>query len=65
MSVPLQSAWLDGYLQGIRAYSWSKDGVAYVGDGVTTLKQAIEEARRDFKVVPDPPSAGKKSPDLF
>lgn len=32
----------EGYIEGLRAYAWWKDGVEYVGSCGTTLKQAID-----------------------
>ena len=46
----LQTAWLKGYIEGLRAYAWWKDGVQYVGTCGTTLKEAIEDAEREYAV---------------
>jgi len=32
-----------GYLKALESYAWWKDGVQYVGCGVKTLKQAIDD----------------------
>lgn len=46
----LQQAWLNGYLAGLAAYAWWKDGVEYVGTCGTTLKHAINTANREYAV---------------
>lgn len=38
-----QRAYQDGYLRALHNYAWWKDGVQYVGCGVKTLQQAIED----------------------
>lgn len=50
MSKALQMAWLQGYLEGLAAYAWWKDGVQYVGSCGTTLKEAVEEAKERYAV---------------
>ena len=40
--------YLNGYMAGLRAYSWWRNGVLYVGSCGTTLKQAEEIARREI-----------------
>jgi hypothetical protein len=50
MSEALQMAWLKGYIDGLRAFAHWKDGVQYVGTCGTTLKEAIEEAKREYAV---------------
>lgn len=37
----------EGYIAGLRAYAWWKDGLQYVGSCGTTLKEAIAEALKD------------------
>ena len=46
----LHMAWLNGYLEGLKAYAWWKDGTEYVGTCGTTLKQAICQAQREYAV---------------
>lgn len=59
MSVALQTAWLQGYIEGLRAFAHWKDGVEYVGSCGTTLKEALADAKRDYAVVDDrEPSKG-------
>ena len=35
-----------GFIAGLEAYAWWKDGVQYVGSCGTTLKKAIAEAEK-------------------
>ncbi len=35
-----------GYIEGLRAYAWWKDGVQYVGTCGSTLKEAIEQEQK-------------------
>jgi len=42
------AALLRGYVEGLRAFAWWKDGVQYVGTCGTTLKKAIEKAEAEF-----------------
>ena len=44
----LGQAWLQGYIAGLSAYAWWKDGVQYVGTCGTTLKEAIEHAKQEY-----------------
>ena len=39
----------NGVIDGIRMYSWMKDGVSYVGTTGTTLKKAIEEIEKQYE----------------
>lgn len=41
----LQEAYVIGLEDGIRAYSWMKDGTTYVGTTGRTLAEALEAAR--------------------
>lgn len=54
----LRQAYCDGYQKGLkvglRRYAWWKDGVQYVGAGVTTLAEALNEAEGE---TPDFPPA--------
>jgi len=50
MSEALQTAWLRGYIEGLKAYAWWKDGVQYVGSCGTTLSEAVSRARREYAV---------------
>lgn len=36
--------YIDGFIAGMRAFAWWKDGVQYVGTCGTTLKEVIAEA---------------------
>jgi len=36
---------IEGVIEGMRAFAWWKDGVEYVGTGGKTLKEAIAEAK--------------------
>lgn len=36
-----EQSYRDGYIHGLAAYAWWKDGVEYVGTTGTTLKEAI------------------------
>lgn len=41
-----------GVIDGLYVFAWMKDGVSYVGSGISTFKQALKEARDgkyDFK----------------
>lgn len=49
-NVSLQMAWLQGYIAGLGAYAWWKDGVQYVGSCGTTLAEAVERANREYAV---------------
>lgn len=44
-----KSQWLEGYIAGITAYAWWKDGEQYVGTCGRTLNEAIAEAREGFE----------------
>ena len=37
----------EGYVAGLRAFAWWKDGVQYVGTSGTTLAEAIEKGTKD------------------
>lgn len=50
MSEAMQYAWLLGYIAGLKAYAWWKDGTQYVGTCDTTLAEAIEDAKREYRV---------------
>ena len=41
----IQAATVEGFIAGLTAFAWWKDGTQYVGAGVKTLAQAIAEAR--------------------
>ena len=51
-SIALQQAWLNGYLEGLKAYSWCKDGTTYVGSCGTTLRDALAIAEREHAPYP-------------
>jgi hypothetical protein len=53
MSVALQMAYLQGYIDGLKEFAWWKDGTQYVGTCGTTLKEAVEKAKREFAVEDD------------
>lgn len=38
----------DGLIDGIRMYSWMRDGVTYVGTTGKTLKKALEEIEAEY-----------------
>jgi hypothetical protein len=59
MSVALQTAYLRGFIDGLRHFAWWKDGVEYVGTCGTTLKQAIDAAKRDYAVIEEDAVAEK------
>lgn len=42
--------WLDGYIEGLWAFAHWKDGVQYVGTCGTTLKHAVETAKKEYIV---------------
>ena len=46
----LQQVWLNGYLAGLAAYAWWKDGEQFVGSCGATLKHAINTAQREYAV---------------
>ena len=48
--------WWQGFVDGLRAYAWWRDGVQYVGSCGTTLSQAIINARKDYSI-PEEPAA--------
>ncbi len=52
-NIALQMAWLQGYIEGLKAYAWWKDGTQYVGSCGTTLTEAIERAKREYSVDAD------------
>ena len=37
-----------GYIDGLTAYAWWKDGVQYVGTSHTTLEEAIEDLENNW-----------------
>ena len=41
-----------GYLAGLGAYAWWKDGVQYVGTSGVTLKEAREQAKQTYNYNP-------------
>ncbi len=41
-------AYKSGLIDGVRMYSWMKDGVTYVGTTGKTLKKAIEEIEKEY-----------------
>lgn len=41
-------AWLQGYIEGLKAYAWWKDGTQYVGTCGTTLTEAIKRAKEEY-----------------
>jgi hypothetical protein len=45
-----RAVWLQGYLAGLRAFAWWRDGVQYVGTCGTTLRQAIERAWEKYGI---------------
>ena len=53
LSEALQGAWLQGYIEGLRAYAWWKDGVQYVGTCGDTLEEAIENVKKEYAVQSD------------
>ncbi len=46
----LAEVWLKGYIEGLRAYAWWKDGTQFVGTCGTTLEEAIERAKVEYAV---------------
>lgn len=52
-NIALQMARLQGYIEGLKAYAWWKDGTQYVGSCGTTLTEAIERAKREYSVDAD------------
>ena len=40
--------WLEGYIAGLTAYAWWKDGTQYVGSCGTTLESAIAHAKEEY-----------------
>ena len=44
----LGAAWLQGYIEGLKAYAWWKDGTQYVGTCGTTLTEAIKRAKEEY-----------------
>lgn len=61
MSEAMQEAWLKGYLAGLGAYGWWKDGVQYVGTCGTTLAEATERAKQEYVVTAED---GREKPSL-
>ena len=50
-------AFLRGYIEGLTAFAWWKDGVEYVGTCGTTLRSAIAKAKVDLcKATENPPA---------
>lgn len=45
------SSYFDGYRSAVIEFAWWKDGTQYVGCGVKTLNQAIDDSRLMEKVV--------------
>jgi hypothetical protein len=45
----IRLAHLNGVIEGLRMYSWYKDGTQYVGTCGTTLKKAIEEVEKEYR----------------
>lgn len=41
-------AWFKGFVSGMTEYAWWKDGEQYVGTCGTTLKKAIEYAKKEY-----------------
>ena len=42
------SEWVRGYKAALHSYAWWIDGIQYVGCGVVTLKQALDEADAEW-----------------
>jgi len=40
--------YIDGLIEGVKMYSWMKDGVTYVGTTGMTLKKAIQEIEEEY-----------------
>jgi len=49
ISSMINKAYKNGTIEGIKMYSWMKNGVAYVGTAGKTLKTAIEEIEKEFR----------------
>jgi len=45
----IREALITGYIEGLKAYAWWKDGVQYVGTCGTTLEAAIQKATEGYK----------------
>lgn len=41
--------WLEGYIEGLTAFAWWKDGIQYVGTCGTTLATAEKQARSEWR----------------
>jgi len=54
----LDKAYKEGFLDGIEAYSWMRDGVLYVGMLLRTLKEAKNKVAETYNYLP--PSIRKK-----
>ncbi len=42
-----------GFIDGLTAYAWWKDGIQYVGTSGTTLSQAIKEVEESWNYNPN------------
>lgn len=40
---------IEGMRQGIELYAWWKDGVQYVGCGIKTLRDALDNVAKEYK----------------
>jgi hypothetical protein len=47
------SDYAEGYIAGLKAYAWMKDGTYYVGTTGTTLAQAVENRLRQLGKWPE------------
>ncbi len=56
--------YIDGYIDGLSAYAWWKDGVQYVGTTGRTLPEAISKAPITFNDSPNPIDDTKGTGDL-
>lgn len=51
MLTEIQKATLEGYIDGLTAFAWWKNGVQYVGTCGTTWYDAVAEARGAYETV--------------
>ena len=50
----MSDAYKQGFLDGIAAYAWNKDGCLWVGTTGTTLKQAQQNVEKTWNYSPVP-----------
>ncbi len=58
------SEYLRGYIDGLTAYAWWKDGIQYVGTTGRTLSEAIAKAPVTFNYNPNPVDETKGTGNL-